>query len=180
MERFLLNDGKALAIIEASSLAEAQRFVRERGHTGELGDAAAVQRAVEAARQEQTKAWARLGVTEAVALRDRWGAPIAPIPVVRVYDQLGASSSGSNVQVSEQARRIREAVNREVQPILASIRALRTPITEQQRPGSAAGSVELRETDAQPMSESEKAEAVRAWMVLGLSEAAARAAVKGE
>ncbi len=31
-----------------------------------------------------------------------------------------------------------------------------------------------------PMTEAEQAEAVRAWMALGLSEAAARAAVKGE
>ncbi len=194
MERFLLNDGKALAIIEAATLAEAQRFVRERGHTGELGDAAAVQRALEAAQREQAKDWARLGVTEAVALHDRWGAAISPLPIVRVCAQPGAGSSSpapvtaSEAELRAQIRAAVDAALREAGLAAIATQAVRpqAPVTERRSstPDAAQSQmtrklVELREGDAQPMSESEKAEAVRGWMVLGLSEAAAKAAVEG-
>ncbi len=190
MGQWLLSDDKALCILEADTLAEAQRFARERGHTGELGDAAAVRGAVEAARQEQMKAWSGLGVSEGVALRDRWGVPTSPIPVVRVYDQPGASSS-SSAPVTASTEALRAQISAAVDAVLreAGLSALATqaarpqaPVTERRSSTPAAPHsqtmrklVELRETDA-----NFEEEAVRAWMGLGLSEAAARAAVKGE
>ncbi len=188
MERFLLNDGKALAIIEASSLAEAQRFVRERGHTGELGDAAAVASAIEAARRVERDAWARLGVGEDVALRDRWGAPISPIPVVKAYGQPGASSSSSAPVTASEAE-LRAQIGAAVDAALreAGLAALATqavrpqaPVTERRSSTPAAPQsqtmrklVELRERDV-----SFEEEAVQAWRGLGFSEEAARRIVK--
>ncbi len=175
MERFLLNDGKALAIIEASSLAEAQRFVRERGHTGELGDAGAVQRALEAARREQAKDWARLGVTEAVALHDRWGAPISPLPIVRVCAQPGAGSS-SPAPVTASEAELRAQVRAAVAAALAEAGLSSAPVTERRSSTPATPQsqtmrrlVELRERDA-----NFEEEAAQAWRGLGFSEEAAR------
>ncbi len=187
MAQFLLNDDKALCILEADTLAEAQRFARERGHTVELGDAAAVQRAVEAARREQMKAWSGLGVSEDVALRDRWGVPTSPIPVVRVYDQPGTSSS-SPVPVTVSTEALRAQISAAVDAALreAGLAALATQaarpqasVTERRSSTPAASGsqgrrlVELRERDA-----NFEEEAVQAWQTLGLSREAAERAVR--
>ncbi len=188
MGQFLLNDDRALCILEADTLAEAQRFARERGHTGELGDATAVQRAVEAARQVERDAWARLGVGEDVALRGRQIVASSPIPVVKVCDQPGpGSSSPAPVTVSTEALRAQisaavDAALREAGLAALATQAARpqVPVTERRSSTPAAPQsqtmrrlVELRERDAQF-----EEEAVRAWQTLGLSREAAERAVR--
>ncbi len=188
MGQWLLSDDKALCILEADTLAEAQRFARERGHTSQLGDAAAVQRAVEAAHQEQMKAWSGLGVTEDVALRDRWGVPISPIPVVKVHAHPGAGSS-SPAPGTASTEALRAQISAAVDEALreAGLSALATQaarpqasVTERRSSAPAAAQsqtmrklVELRERDV-----SFEEEAVQAWRGLGFSEEAARRIVK--
>ncbi len=180
MDKYLLRDGsgRPVLILEAKSRADVDAVMARysQGVPFSIGGPTEVQSALDELMSRARAAWTALGVSEDVASRGRNLVAPPLLETVRVPDQQPvASSSGSNVQVSEQARRIREAVNREVQPILASIRALRTPITEQQRQQTPAGSVELRETDAQF-----EEEAVRAWQTLGFSREAAERAARGE
>ncbi len=180
MGQWLLSDDRALCILEADTLAEAQRFARERGHASQLGGEAEVKRALEAAQREQAKDWAALGVSESVALRDRWGAPIAPLPVVKVYAQPGASSS-SPAPVTASEAELRAQVQAAVAAALAEagLSAL-APVAEKRSSTPAAPQsqtarrlVELRERDA-----TFEQETIQAWMGLGFSEEAARRMVK--
>ncbi len=113
----------------------------------------------EAFLREAVEAWVALGLPREVAEKE-------------VREACGSATRGlsEGIRTSGPSRPIelRDSVGGQILPRSTS----RGPVTP--------AATSTPTASIKPMTEAEQAEAVRAWMALGLSEAAARAAVKGE